>query len=67
MDIQGELNATKAAASELKEAVAALSERIDLRMNAFQRTQNLTNRLLVTLIGLTGATAVTMMYAALTR
>ncbi len=40
---------------------------LDARMNAFQRTQDLTNRLLVTLIGTMGAAFVAAVVTALTR
>lgn len=67
MHTHDEFSAIKTAVSELKEAVDVLSERIDVRMNAFQRTQDLTNRLLVTLIGTMGAAFVAAVIAALTR
>ena len=56
--------------AETRERLERLTTQVavlDARMTAFQRTQNLTNRLFVALIGTTGATAMAMMYAALTR
>ena len=53
--------------TELKTQVAVLAERVDAQTTAFQRTQDLTNRLLVTLIGTMGAAFVAAVITALTR
>ena len=58
---------TRERLERLNTQVGMLAERVDARMNAFQRTQDLTNRLLVTLIGTMGAAFVATVIATLTR
>lgn len=56
--------------AETRERLERLATQVavlDARMNAFQRTQDLTNRLLVTLIGTMGAAFVAAVVTALTR
>ena len=56
--------------AETRERLERLTTQVavlDARMTAFQRTQDLTNRLLVTLIGTMGAAFVAAVVTALTR